>query len=145
MSAPGRAAALEPQCLVTRRQENLGRHGTQSGITVQGEGERRQPPWLDHDVRVHERDVVTATQLPQTDVAARPEAAVLALHEHPNTQMGLADPLGHAVVGGVVDQDDLEAVVRPLGGHERIETAPRELAAVVVDDNDPNARGRAHL
>ena len=144
-AAPHRGRRRDVEADEVAPEEDLGAGRPHAGIGLQGVDEGRQPPGVDGGVVVHQGDVVDAGQVAESQVAAAGEAPVAARLDHAHTGQAGLDLGRHPVDRGVVDEDDLQVLGRPVGGEHAVEAGQGVVAAVVVDDHhpDPGPRGVA--
>ena len=114
-----------------------GRHeahpGSPAAIVVERAGDRGAKPLRDHGVGVEEQKQL-ARRAGGAGVAPRGEAEVGARLDQGGAGSELANRLGGAVGGRVVDDDQLVALAKLLD--ERRQRAPHRLPAVVGHDHD---------
>ena len=93
-------------------------------------------------VVVDERDVVVGadTRVADAEVAPAGEAQIGQRLQQHDVGVVVTDPISDAIDRAVVDKDDLDAVARIVEPAQRVETAQRHLAAVVVQHDDADAR-----
>ena len=118
--------------------------GTGVGMAVECLQHRREPTGVDHGVVVHQRHHVGAVQVAHRPVAALREAQVRLVAHHRDLGELVAQAFQRAVDRCVVDQHDLEAVLRVLGQGQRPQATAGEPPRVPVQDHHADA-GRGPL
>ena len=137
-AAPHRGRRRDVEADEVAPEEDLGAGRAHAGIGLQGVDEGRQPPGVDGGVVVDQGHVVDAGQVAEPQVAAAGEAPVAARLDDAHPGHAGLDPGRHPVDRGVVDEDDLQVLGRPVGGEHAVEAGQGVVAAVVVDDHDPD-------
>ncbi len=123
----------------------LGEAAPEPAVVLERLDERREPAGLDHDVVVEQRDVVDGPDVAHPEVAAAGEARVHRALDDADDRVAAPQHVDHAVGGRVVDEHDLERRRGPAGGQHAVDAPEGQIAAVVVDDDDADARdARGH-
>ncbi len=118
--------------------------GAELLVRLEGVDEGAQPVPVRHRVVVEQGHVVDPAEILEPEVAATGKPGVVGVLDHVHPGHLAADTGCDAVDRRVVDEEDVERVLRPVDVVQRFEAPQGHVAAVVVQYHDTHARSTGH-
>ena len=127
-------------------EEHFRGHSADIGCGLHAFNEPTKPTWIDGGVVVEQRDVVdviserTVDPVSDPEIATSREAEILERFEHDDLRELSAYPFSDIVEGAIVDENDLDAIGRPVERPDRGEAIDGHLPTIEGEHDHPNPR-----